>query len=158
MNQELETSLQRALRKSPENILQGTKCITNSCRRISPFLIRQMYNLHFITYNVDDILHHRIAALPYATNTIFFCDMHYYWEAGRLHFHISSSDGVINNEFDTLTKSGRDIEKYLWRVDDITGVEILAEDYIYATLEIVYMKYFFGIYVPYAKWQRTLND
>lgn len=154
MNQELEESFQRGMLRSPKNLGLVVNNITNSCRRISPFLDRMKYEMIYITYYLDDNLHHHFSAWPYAANVIFWCDMHYYWNGDDLHFKISSSNGVKDDDFLSLTKTGHDRTKYTWRIDDITGPEILGEDYVYHTMLIAYNYYFSGMYINSCKHSR----
>ena len=44
-----------------------------------------------------------LVAWPYANNVVFVCDMRYFWQSDVLHFHISSSNGVKNNDFSSHT-------------------------------------------------------
>lgn len=151
MNRRHEESFQRGMRSSPQNLGVASRNITSSCMRIEPMLFSAKYDIHYSTYFFNHNLHHRFSASPYATNVLFICEMHYYWEGSSLYFHIASSNGIIDNDFRLLTKSMEDIPRYTWRVDDICGPEILAEEYVYQTMLIAYNYYFINMYVKSCK-------
>lgn len=154
MNDELERDFQRGIFRSPKNLGIAAPNISNCFRRFEPFLTRVKYDIRYHTYYNDDILYHRLVAWPYANNVVFVCYMRYFWQSDVLHFHISSSNGVKNNDFSSLTNTPKDFSNYTWRVDEITGPEIVAEDYIYYTLGIAYWYYFERMFIPSSKFMR----